>query len=129
MSERFAYVVSDAINIDKSMLCIHFKNSVNKNILHFDLVNVQKPMLFMLKQQHLRFDCKELNIKQKPEVSMVFKEGFLLLCGIGQGNAVHDLLLSSAPDDHVAFSEVDDFIVNDIHHHLLRALVHQVWLC
>lgn len=50
-----------------------------------------------------------------PEMWVVFKEVLLLLSGLVQRDAVDDLFLPSAPDDHVAFSKVNDFVVDDGH--------------
>lgn len=60
---------------------------------------------------------------------VIFKKFLLLLHGILQRNVFRDVLLSSAPDNHVAFTEVKDVVTNDGHHCLLCAFVHQVGLC
>lgn len=64
-----------------------------------------------------------------PEMWVVFKEVVLLLGGFVQRDAVHDLLLPSALDDHVAFIEVNDLVMDDGHYCLLCAFIHQVGLC
>lgn len=59
---------------------------------------------------------------------VVFKEVLLLLSGFTQRDPVHDLLLPSAPDDHVALGEVDDLVMDDGHHRLLGTSIQQVGL-
>lgn len=60
---------------------------------------------------------------------MVFKKVFLPLHGFRQRDMVCDLLLPSAPNDQVAFIQVNNVIINDGHHRFLHASVHQVGLC
>lgn len=59
---------------------------------------------------------------------MSLKEGFLSFCCLGERHLLRDLLLAPALDDHVAFPQVDDLVMDDVDHHLLRAFVHQVRL-
>lgn len=59
---------------------------------------------------------------------MIVEEGFFSLCGFSKGHPVGDLLLTPAPDDHVALLQMDDQITDNINHPLLCAFVHQVRL-
>lgn len=56
------------------------------------------------------------------------EKGFLFFCCFSQRHVVCDLLLTSAPDDHVALVQVDDVIVDDVNHSLLCAFVHKIRL-
>lgn len=53
---------------------------------------------------------------------------FFLFCGFRQRNFVCDLLLTSAPDNHVTLFQVDDLIVDDVNHGLLCPFVHKIRL-
>lgn len=59
-------------------------------------------------------------------MGVIFEEVFLSLNGFSQRHLLCDLLLASAFDDHVAFLQLDDLVVDYFHHHLFRAFVHQV---
>lgn len=59
---------------------------------------------------------------------MIFKEVIFHLSIFIQRYAVLGLLLSPAPDDHVAIIEVNDLIVDDGHHRILCAFIQQVSL-
>lgn len=62
------------------------------------------------------------------EVRMSLEESSLSFCCLAERHLLQDLLLAPALDDHVAFPQVDDFIVDDVDHHVLCAFVHQVRL-
>lgn len=59
---------------------------------------------------------------------VILEEGFLFFCCFSQRHLVRDLLLTSAPDDHVALLQMDDLIVDDVHHSLLCPFVHEIRL-
>lgn len=61
-------------------------------------------------------------------MSVLFEESLLPLCGLGQWDSLHDLLLAPALDYHVALSQVDNLIMNYVHHRLFCAFVYQVRL-
>jgi len=62
------------------------------------------------------------------EKRMITEEGFLSFYRFRKRHFLCDLLLTSALDDHVAFLQVDDFIIDNFHNVLLCASVHQVRL-
>ena len=62
------------------------------------------------------------------EVQMIFEEGFLSLRCFSERHLLSDLLLTPAPDDHVALLQVDDLIMDNVNHCLLCAFVHQIRL-
>lgn len=59
---------------------------------------------------------------------MVIKEGFLSFYCFSERHLICDLLLTPAPDDHVALLQVDDFIMDNVNHCLFCAFVHQIRL-
>lgn len=62
------------------------------------------------------------------EIRVIPEKGFFLFCGFRQRHLVSDLLLTSAPDNHVPLFQVDDLIVDDVNHVLLCPLVHKIRL-
>lgn len=59
---------------------------------------------------------------------MIPEKGVFLLRSFRQRHFVCDLLLTSAPDNHVTLFQVDDLIVDDVNHGLLCAFVHKIRL-
>lgn len=59
---------------------------------------------------------------------MISEESFLPFCCFVKRHLLCNLLLTPAPDYHVALIKVDDFIMDDINHRLLCAFVHQIRL-
>lgn len=57
---------------------------------------------------------------------MIGEEGFLSFYCLSKRHPVCDLLLTSAPDNHVALLQVDDLVMNNVHDSLFCALVHQI---
>jgi len=61
-------------------------------------------------------------------VHVVGEKGLFSFCGFRERNPICDLLLTPAPDHHVALLQGDDLVVDDFNHRLFRAFVHQVGL-
>lgn len=59
---------------------------------------------------------------------VIHEKGFFLFHGFRQRHFVCDLLLTSAPDNHVALFQVDDLIVDNVNHRLLCPFVHKIRL-
>lgn len=62
------------------------------------------------------------------EIRMLFEEGFLSSYCFSQRHLLCDLLLTSAPDDHVALLQFNDLIMDNFNHRLFCAFVHQIRL-
>lgn len=62
------------------------------------------------------------------EMCVIPEKGFFLFGSFRQRHLVCDLLLTSAPDNHVTLFQVDDFIVDDVDHRLLCPFVHKIRL-
>lgn len=50
------------------------------------------------------------------EIHVIFEEGFLSFCCVSERDLLCDLLLTPAPDDHVALLQVDDLIMDNVNH-------------
>lgn len=61
-------------------------------------------------------------------MSVIPEKGFFPFRGFRQRHSLCDLLLASAPDNHVALFQVDDLIVDDVNHGLLCPFVHKIRL-
>lgn len=62
------------------------------------------------------------------EMCVIPEKGRLFFCCFSQRHLVYDVLLTSAPDNHVALLQVDDLIVDDVNHSLLCPFVHKIRL-
>ncbi len=60
---------------------------------------------------------------------MVFEEGIFCWRGLIESDLIHNLFLSPAPHNHVAFSKGNDLIVHNVNDCPFSAFVHQIRLC